>query len=642
MTPEDRGHVAAMNLSLRHRGPDGEGLHTADQVHFAMRRLAIIDLQGGWQPLYNEDKTIALVANGEVYNYIELRRELESKGHRFRTGSDCECIAHAYEEWGLECLHRFRGMYAFALHDTRQRRVVLARDRMGEKPLYLHESEGRVWFASEMRSLMASGRIPFTIDPGAVSLYYHYLFVPEPRTPIVGIRKLEAGHVLTIDLDAWRVEDRCYWRLEDAPPVEGDPARLIREELERIAELTTRSDVPVGVALSAGIDSSAVAALAARARPGQVHALTVGYPGMPRQDERPLARRWAKQLNMPHHEIEVPTREVVELFPERSFWRDDPIADTAGHSYFAVSRLAREKGIPVLLQGQGGDELFWGYGWVRQAAELSRVKAAGKLDTFGARLRRLRGHLPHGLSNGSLRSWAFQHIGYLYGCQHFNPDEGEPADRLVFYNLATEYQRGRFGLPRVFTGSFLEQASGTDPGAVFTLPRPWPDVGVTITALLTRLYLRENGMVQGDRLSMVNSVELRLPLSDYRLAELAVGLRKHAPDDHLPAKHHLKAAVADLLPEWVLNRPKTGFTPPAKLWSEALVDAYRHSLRGGFLESNGIISDQAVGNFQRAHPRYSPWGDLFYRTLVLEFWCRGMEAITGVQRWRLQRIPHVA
>lgn len=647
-----RAAIRRVNDALTHRGPDGQGEFAPESaphnhIHLAMRRLAIIDLHGGWQPLYNEDKSIILVANGEVYNYLELQADLKARGHQYRTGSDCESIIHAYEEFGEDFVHKLRGMYAFALYDTRKHKVILGRDRMGEKPLYLYERDGEIWFASELRSLMSSRVIPFELDPAAINQYFHYSFVPEPMTPIVGIRKLPAGHTLTIDLSpisgGWAVQQTCYWRLEDAPPIDADPVQTIRNELETIAELITRADVPVGVALSAGIDSSAIAALVARKRPGQIHALSVGYPGRPRQDERSTAHRFAQTLNMPFHETEVGVREFVELFAERALWRDDPIADPAGHSYFAVSRLAREKNIPVLLMGQGGDELFWGYNWTQDAVRLSELKQAGTLNSLPQRLKRLRARLPASLRSSDLRACALHNLGYWYGYRRSNPDQGQPADRLIYYNNSVEYQVGAFGTPLLLAPSFLERANrGQHPGDIFSRPLPWGDIGVAISSLSCATYLRENGMVQGDRLSMANSVELRLPFSDYRFAEIAVGLRKVHPDHALAPKAHLKAAVSQLLPDWVMNRPKTGFTPPSKTWMPALTAAYHDSLTEGYLVSKGVLNPECCARFQRVHSRHSPWTDLFYRSLVLEFWARGMDAATSGLRSHHFRVPTAA
>src|ERR1700690_468513 len=219
--------VAEINRRLAHRGPDGEGSYANNHVMLAMRRLSIIDLKTGWQPLYNEDRSLVLVANGEIYNYKELRQGLEERGHQFRTGSDCETILHLYEEYGKSFVDHLRGMYAFALWDTRARRLVLGRDRMGEKPLYLASIGDSLYFASELRALVRSGLIQFRLDPQAVHLYYHYGYVPEPACIVAGIQKLPAAHLLMLDLDGWSRRDECYWRMEDSPALHGDPGTLV-------------------------------------------------------------------------------------------------------------------------------------------------------------------------------------------------------------------------------------------------------------------------------------------------------------------------------------------------------------------------------------------------------------------------------
>src|SRR5215207_4131121 len=376
VTPGDMARVASMSRALGHRGPDDSGMFGAPHVALAARRLSIIDLGGGRQPLYNADRSLALVANGEIYNHEELRRRLEARGRRFTTGSDCEAILHAYAEYGTACVEHLRGMFAFALWDDARRRLLLARDPLGEKPLYLYERDGRLIFASEMKALLRSGEVPFELDPEAVDLFFHYQYVPEPRTAVRGVRKLDAARLLVVEVEPWRVEERCYWRMEDAPPLAGDAPALLRGQLEAVGELITRADTPVGVALSGGRDSSAVAAVAARHR-GELHAFSVGYPGRPEGlDERDEALALARHLRLPFHEVEVETREVVEFFAELNYWRDDPVADYAGHAYYAVMRRAREEGVPVVLQGQGGDELFWGYPQLRRAALESFEKEA--------------------------------------------------------------------------------------------------------------------------------------------------------------------------------------------------------------------------------------------------------------------------
>ncbi len=283
VTPEQRAAVAAMSDRLVHRGPDDEGWLETGHAVMAMRRLAVIDLAGGAQPLANPDGTLALVFNGEIYNYRELRTELAAQGYPFRTRGDGEVILALYERHGLDFVHRLRGMFVIALWDSRLKRVVLARDRMGEKPLYLHETPGTLTFASEMKALLRSGRVEFALDPAALHLYFHYQYVPEPLTAVRGVRKLDAGHILVVDLEPWTVREIRYWAMEECPPIEGDPVELIRERLDDAGRLALRADVPVGVALSGGLDSSLIAALAARHGEGAVSALTVGYPGRPAQ-----------------------------------------------------------------------------------------------------------------------------------------------------------------------------------------------------------------------------------------------------------------------------------------------------------------------------------------------------------------------
>src|SRR4029079_7815734 len=234
LTPELRSRVLRMNDRETHRGPDGEGVFHDGPVALAMRRLSIIDVKGGHQPLFNEDKSVALVANGEIYNAVELRALLRSQGHQFRTGSDCEVIVPLYEQYDLECVQHMRGMFAFALWDSRLRRLVLGRDRMGEKPLYLSMQNGVIYFASELKALIASGAVPFELEPTALDLFFHYNYVPEPMTPVRGVQKLPAAHLLTIDADTWKQERRCYWRMGGAPALHRNTHGLIWAGLAHI------------------------------------------------------------------------------------------------------------------------------------------------------------------------------------------------------------------------------------------------------------------------------------------------------------------------------------------------------------------------------------------------------------------------
>lgn len=627
LAPDAFERVAAMNRALSHRGPDDTGTHFESHVALAMRRLSIIDLDGGRQPFTNEDGSLVLIANGEIYNYVELRRRLKSLGHRFTTGSDCETILHAYAQFGLECVEHLRGMFAFALWDSRRHRLMLARDRMGEKPLYLFQRDGQLLFASELKALLRSGVVPFELEPEAVDLYFYYQYVPEPETPLKGVRKLDAAHLLVLDVDAWRITEKRYWRMEDAPPLEGDPARVIREEFETVSELVVRADVPVGVALSGGVDSSAVAALAALKRPAGIHAFSVGYRGRPASDERAEAQAFAQALRIPYHEVEIETHNLVSFFPELNYWRDDPIADISGYGYYAVMKLARAHDVPVMLQGQGGDELFWGYPLLQQAAHESSQKETLGRHALRASFRYLSLNSPPRLSRQELTTWARDLGGLRSGWQRWQKHRSSPRNQMVFYDLSPDFRAAIEAAPDLFTRRFVEQIDDTNAAGLFTFPQPWPRVDVTLTRLISDTYLRENGITQGDRLGMASSVEMRLPLLDHKLVETVIGLRKTRTDVNLPAKTWLKEAVRDVLPDDVLRRPKRGFEPPVREWHDALFAAYGDSLRDGYLVQSGVLTPESGARLAQGAFPEGVTSPLSFKALVLEQWCRQMRSV---------------
>lgn len=614
----DSSHAEALTrmlAALAHRGPDGQGAYADTQVVMGMQRLSIIDLAGGWQPLYNEDKSVVLIMNGEIYNYIELTAALKKRGHTFSTCSDGEVILHLYEEEGINCVHQLRGMFAFALLDKAKGHFFIARDRMGEKPLYLHETADSIYFASEMKSLLSAGCIPFELDPIAVNNYFHYQYVPEPHTPLKAVRKLPRAHYLKIVLANWKVEQHKYWDMEAAAPVKGNPAELIRDELDNICKVLIRADVPVGVALSGGLDSSAIAALAARQYPGTMHAFSVGYPGRPPNDERADAKALADMLGMPFHEIELETPDLVSHFETMNFQRDDPIADISGFGYYSVSKAARACGVPVILQGQGGDEVFWGYQWVKDAAEATDSDINTKYNrSFFKRLFKT----------------SFPKL--VRGANTTNA----PANRFrpVFHELAPDFRMAVANIRNFYTDDFLQELGKASAYDLFTFNALWEHSDILITRLICDTYLLENGIAQGDRLSMANSVELRLPFVDYKLVELVVGLRKSHqadPDYRRFPKPWLRDAMKGALPDFILDRPKQGFAPPVLDWHNALFQAYGKYLEGGYLVESGVLTEEsgsalAGGLFPRG--AIAP---ISFKALVLEIWCREMKKVTEIK-----------
>jgi asparagine synthase (glutamine-hydrolysing) len=626
ITDEDYRAVLRMQQALARRGPDGAGVHRSRHAVLAMRRLSIIDLATGWQPLYDETGRIALVANGEIYNYRELRIELEHQGYRFKTGSDCETIVHAYASAGERALSSLRGMFAFALWDEARQRLWLARDRMGEKPLYLYRTDSYLLFASELKALLASGLIPRRLDREALERYFFVGYVPEPGTPVAGVEKLPAGHDVTIDVAPWRVIQRRYWRLCEADESRADPTEVLAAQLDEIANLTIRADVPVGVALSGGLDSTLIACMASRHYAGRLHAFTVGYDVDSRGDETEDARRIADHLGIAFHPIRVSTHEIAEDFPLLVRATDDPIADIAGYGYFRLMKAARANGVPVMLTGQGGDELFWGYPWLRRAAHATRrllAIARGNAPAPGL-LAALRPEAPASFDAKGILRWASAAFGIhdrLRLRARLNTRLADPTLPL-FYELAAHHdEAGYVRRAQSVFGAKLGRVCASPAASIATPARGLaPDLAVT--ELICSTYLLENGLAQCDRLSMWWSVECRVPLVDYRLAEDVIGLRRHCSDLDLPPKAWLRKAAARFVPEFALGRPKRGFTPPVRHWIGELFSHYGSTLRKGRLVEQGVITEKAGRDFAVFDPTRTPFSPWAYQALVLEIWMR--------------------
>jgi asparagine synthase (glutamine-hydrolysing) len=591
--------VEVMVAAQFHRGPDSAGQYQANHVALAMRRLSIIDLEGGEQPLYNEDQSIVVVANGEIYNYVELAQALSRRGHVLRTKSDIETIVHLYEDFGPECVQHLRGMFAFALWDGREQRLLLARDRMGEKPIYVRQTADAIWFASEFRSILAS--LPETPEPdqNAIDLYLHYQYVPEPGTLFQNIRKLPAAHRLLVQLGSWQVREDRYWNPLEAPALTDSPAERIRAELETVSRLVIRSDVPVGIALSGGLDSGAVALLAAPKYPATMRAFSVGYPGNLANDERPQARALANQLGIPFYDVEVHTRDLVEFFPDLAAASDDPIADIAAYPQYAVMRLAAEHGVKVMLNGIGGDELFWGYGWVQQAAR--KTEARQKLIQS---VSKRPGHW----------TWPWQ--------RNTGPD-----DQISFYDTVSYFNESRRWVQQAYGAEFRQALEPRNAFRPFVVPQPWDPAPLLLTRGICETWLLGNCIALGDRLSMASSVELRLPLLDYRLVEVVYGLRRTFPDHHLPAKQWLKDALRDLLPPELANRPKRGFTPPVAEWMAALIKRYGDCVSDGWLVRSGCLRREPVLQLLRTGERSTQHWNLLYKLLTFEVWHQAIRKV---------------
>jgi asparagine synthase (glutamine-hydrolysing) len=590
----DLALLREVNSALFHRGPDSEGLYQSTHMAMAMRRLSIIDLAGGDQPLYNEDRSLAIVCNGEVYNHRELRSGLEARGHGLRTHSDVETIVHLYEEKGEGCVADLLGMFAFALWDARGQKLVLGRDRMGEKPLYLmrdrrEDGARRVWWCSELTALLRLvPRSRRRISPSALYEFLTFQYCLEPGSLVSGINQLPPGHIITLSPDSLDAEPRRYWSmLNQATSNDADPIERVRGWLDTACRRMGSADVPVGIALSGGVDSSLVAAISARHYPGQIHAFTIGYKGRPPTDERMIAQRFARSLNIEFTEVEIDPDQMVEQFPQLVRAMDTPVGDIAAFGYFEVCRAARAAQVPVLLSGMGGDEFFWGYEWVRNAA---------------------RDHRNRDNPATGIKAWARRAV-----------TQGSREETSIFAPLK-----------EIARTAALSRTLLTDPSAIspdYWLARTRPGAGFpsgpAVTETLSRTWLLCNCLTLLDRMSMAHSIEMRVPFLDIDLVNGVSAMRNRGLDDFdRPHKWLLLSSFGDLLPDEVSCRPKQGFTPPVQEWMLKLIERWSPLWRiDSVLASNGVIDGEVL---RRQAPAFSM--EFQYRLTLAEMWARGVLA----------------
>lgn len=627
LNPDEIEKVYSMNNMLFHRGPDSMGLFQDTNIVLAMRRLKIIDLIGGEQPLYNEDGSLILVVNGEIYNHVELRRGLENRGHKFKTHSDCETILHLYEESGEDCLRSLRGMFAFALFDKKEKRLFIARDRLSEKPLYYYRGEKEIVFSSEMKSLLLYIRKQgIRINPDGVNMYFHYQYIPEPVTSIEGVFKLPAAHYLIISLKDFSFHLKKYWDIEDVEPVSGDPATLIREAFDDLSRIIIRADVPVGIALSGGIDSGAIATYAAKHYPERMHAFSVGYEGRPQSDERSLAMELSKKLGLTYHEVELKTEDLANSFPEMVYYMDDPIADIAAFGYYSVSRLARQNNVPVILSGVGGDELFWGYLWVSNLVEKNIEKQKTMTSAERQALRMLTKSLYINIKNFGKRQQmipaligfinSFRNVTLRYRILTKNPES------FIFYNDLPDFLSAYYYLDSLYTNEFRNKVSEKEMFSFFN-DNSEGEVPIKTCKFLFQTWLYSNCVALGDRMSMASSIELRLPFLDYQFVELIMGLRKTYKDDYkLGYKKWFIDAMNGDVPHEILHRRKRGFTPPMYSWYKAVVNRYGKLCYDGYLVSSRIMEQSKIIELIERSSTKKKALFFAYKIVLMEVWCR--------------------
>ncbi len=540
--PVARADLERMNRAQAHRGPDGEGVFLDGAVGLGHTRLAIIDPAGGEQPLLSDDGRLALVYNGEVYNYRELRDELAGGGTRFRTASDTEVVLRAYERWGTAAVERFRGMFAFALYDGRQGRLVLVRDRLGIKPLYYGRADGRFVFASELAALRGLG-LPDAIDPEAVAAYLRYQYVPTPRTIYRHLRKLEPGHVLELDPRTGAITDRAYWRLAVRVRERSEEACLeeLNAALDETARLYVRSDVPFGAFLSGGVDSSLVTAVMGPHVGEPVRTFAIGFYER-EHSELPWADEVSRTLGTAHTERVVSPEAALEVIRRLVVHFGEPFADSSAVPTYYVSREGASR-VKMVLSGDGGDEGFggyWSYAW-------SRREAAWAWPALGRAMGRCLARL--GPTARLRRGGRFLAM---------DPEAKHHAQREIF---GPDDLRAVLH-PDVPAPPRKRLAAGTVDDGVDPVTR--------FQALDVQTYLLDDILTKVDRMSMANSLEVRVPLLDHEIVELAFSLppemKVRRTRRGVRTKHLLKRSAARFFPDRLLDRPKQGFGIPIVAW----------------------------------------------------------------------------
>lgn len=595
-----------MRSFLGHRGPDDVGLYVDNGIGLAHTRLSIIDIEGGRQPVTNEKQTIYLVANGEIYNHKELRRTLASNGHRFRTASDCETILHLYEEYGKDCVHHLNGMFAFALWDSNEEKLMLARDRFGIKPLYLALSENSICFASELSALVKACVIEKEINPQALYAYLALSYVPGPMSIFKSIEKvMPSERIIFFDGE---IQREIYWRPSKVivPRKQTDAIHELSSRLEESVRAHLVSDVPVAAFLSGGVDSSTVVALAQKHT--DIETFCVSFPGTG-VDEAPFARKVAEYLGTHHHDI------IIEIDPQSLIHKavrhmDEPFADSSALPTYAVCQAARQVS-KVVLSGDGGDEVFGGYTGRYRVASLKATLPNPR------RLARLLRKIPPWRNGSRTSTPEMLDLADLPEIERYIIERQITTAKL----RATLFNEAMFGLYEPLLRQIPARALLDD---IFDHPVKralWMDICSS---------LPDDMLTKVDRMSMAHGLEVRVPLLDHRLVEYIMSLPPSWLVSPFPVegKRILRKIAAPLLPDGILNRPKQGFVVPLNDWLQLTFGGMLHDLlttpQARVLQ---FLDERAVFTLMKRPVEQKSRDDL-YALLVLELWLRRMDGFS--------------
>lgn len=601
--------IKSMADTISHRGPDDDGYFVSGPVGFGFRRLSIIDLSGGHQPLSNEDGSVHIIFNGEIYNYQELRQYLLGRGHIFRTQTDTETIVHLYEELGEACVEKLRGMFAFAIWDDRSKSLFLARDRVGIKPLYYSQTPNSVVFASEIKAILADPEMKAEVRPSMIDRFLTFDYIPGEETLFENIYKLAPGHSLTFR--AGKSHKRQYWDLhfEPSPSTFRQAKSRLLHLLEESVALHMISDVPVGFLLSGGVDSTAMLGFAAGKTSHPISSYTIGFSDPQTTDERPYARLAAQKYGSDHHETTINAHQFAEFLPQYIWHMEEPVCEPPAVALYYVSRLAKAF-VKVLISGEGGDEAFAGYSNYRTLLWLRRLKGlpTPMRQLFSASLAMFTRFASNGAS-GKAAQFLDSHLEDSYFSrtsspsrffnrqwqQFYSRDFAQNVDKRFSAYAATKYlHNGRRVGP-------LDKMLYVD----------------------TKTWLPDDLLIKADKMTMANSIELRVPLLDHKILEFAASLPQNFKVRGLKTKYIAKKTLAGRVPREILNRKKAGFPVPYERWLRQDLKDWVHSLlldpkttaRGYFQKSavqRMLSDDMNAGGFSKE----------IFDLIVLELWHR--------------------
>jgi asparagine synthase (glutamine-hydrolysing) len=613
--------ISDMRDQMQHRGPDdaGELIFDNGRGGLGFRRLSIIDLsEAGHQPMHGCDDQLWLVFNGEIYNHARLREGLQHRGHRYASRTDSETILHLYEERGPDFVHDLEGDYAIALWDARREQLLLVRDRIGVKPLYFYQKDGRFIFASEIKAILRHPAVTPDVDEGALYHYLTFLTTPAPQTLFKDIQKLPAGHMLIVKRDG-SITRQQYWDALPPPVAEIRTDDEHKEEILRLlrASITKRmmSDVPFGVFLSGGVDSSANVALMSEQMSRPVETFTVGFRDQEYLNELESARRIAREFCTNHHEVIISEKEMQDFLPELVFHQDEPIADPVCVPLYYVSKLARDSGTIVVQVGEGADEIFSGYDNYRQYLALHE-NFWRHAERIPSSLRRVVSGLARPLLEATGRKRTAIELIRRLG-----------ADEPLFWGATIVYDEAL--KPRILSRQMRERFNGLSSLQAVTpyldhieQERPNSDFLSRLTYLELKLRLPELLLMRVDKITMATSVEARVPFLDHHLVEYALGLPRSLKVEGTSGKHILKRALEDILPRDLLYNPKRGFGAPVREWfRNGLGEWFDAHLMNSPMRSRQFLNYEFVGRLLDEHRRgQKDWGFHLWALLNLSLW----------------------